>query len=305
MEESKMKKLIPFICLLVLTSSIDAQEKEFPVLRGPYLGQKPPELNPELFAPGIVSNGIDHCSPSFSPDGDEIYFEILDKNNMAKIGYTKLVQGVWSKPDTISFCKNNSFITGGPFITFDGKKMFYTSFRPGAVSEDKENIWYSERTSNGWSNPKPISPNVNKMRIHWSISVSKKGTLYFQGNKLDESEEGGIYFSTLKNGEYDVPVRMGPEINSGKSVTCPYVSPDETYLVFTRICTGPHDSGIFISYKDNQGNWLPAVMLEGGTIEKGGVSPKISPDGKYLFYANGGIFWMPVAKRIEELRPKE
>ena len=302
----KMKKLTYIINLLLLAAiTTNAQQSEFPKLIGLYFGQKPPEDKPVLFAPGYISCGIDHCSPSFNPDGKEIYFELLDKNEIAKIGYTKLVQGIWSKPDTIPFCKNNSFISGNPFITPDGKKMFFTSFRPGSVSEYKENIWCSERTSKGWSNPKPVSANVNKMRIHWSISVSNSGTLFFQGNKIDKSEEGGIYFSKLINGKYAKPVRMGSEINSGRSVTCPYVSPDESYIIFTRMGTGPQDSGIFISFKDKTGNWIPAVMLEGGTKEKGGMSPKITPDGKYLFYVNGGIWWMPIAKIIEELRPKE
>ncbi|MBN2246267.1 MAG: hypothetical protein JW755_10535, partial [Candidatus Aminicenantes bacterium] len=75
-------------------------------------------------------------------------------------------------------------------------------------------------------------------------------------------------------------------------------------IVFTRVATGPKDSGIFISFKDKSGHWLPAVMAEGGTIEKGGLSPRISPDRNYLFYVNGGMWWMP-ATFIEELRPKE
>jgi hypothetical protein len=35
-----------------------------------------------------------------------------------------------------------------------------------------------------------------------------------------------------------------------------------------------------------------------------GLSPRISPDGKYLFYVNGGMWWKP-AGFVEELRPKE
>jgi hypothetical protein len=46
-------------------------------------------------------------------------------------------------------------------------------------------------------------------------------------------------------------------------------------------------------------------MLVGGSKDKGGLSPRISPDGKYLFYVNGGMYWIPIAERIEELRPKE
>lgn len=29
---------------------------EFPVMEGPYLGQKPPGIVPEIFAPGIISD---------------------------------------------------------------------------------------------------------------------------------------------------------------------------------------------------------------------------------------------------------
>ena len=35
---------------------IHAQQENFPVLKGPYLGQKPPGLTPEIFAPEIISS---------------------------------------------------------------------------------------------------------------------------------------------------------------------------------------------------------------------------------------------------------
>ncbi|HUU04349.1 MAG TPA: hypothetical protein VMZ49_00590 [Patescibacteria group bacterium] len=44
-------------------------------LTGPYLGQKPPGMTPELFAPGIISlAGFVDFKGSFSPDGNEYYF---------------------------------------------------------------------------------------------------------------------------------------------------------------------------------------------------------------------------------------
>ena len=63
------------ICIFGIS---DAQEKseKFPVLKGPYLGQKPPGLTPEVFAPGIISKaGFHlHSSLAFSPDGRKVYF---------------------------------------------------------------------------------------------------------------------------------------------------------------------------------------------------------------------------------------
>jgi len=301
----KTLKSILVIALLlhVIAIGINAQQTDFPKLTGPYIGQKPPVNGPALFFPEIVSNGRNHSSVAISPDGNEFYWSGEDR----RIWFTKVENGYWTKPELVSFCKADSNQYDNPCLTTDGKKLFVTSFRTGAVQQKKETIWYSEKTSSGWSELKPISPSVNETPLHWSISVSDAGTLYFQFQDMTGKSQGGIgdiYYSKLVNGEYTKPVSMGPAINTPGTETCPHIAPDESYIVFTRIVTGPEDSGIFISYKDKSGNWLPAVMAEGGSKEKGGLSPRISPDGKYLFYVTGGMWWMP-ATFIDELRPKE
>ena len=248
-----------------------------------------------------MSSGDNHSSVTLSPDGTEIYWEMR-----RKIWFTKLVNGRWSEPEIVSFCKGDSCTYDEPFITPDGIKMFFTSTRPGAVSQEKENIWYAERTASGWSDPKPISSEVNAMSLHWSISVSDSGTLYFQGTREDSyGGIGDIYYSKLVNGVYTKPVNIGPEINTQATETCPNIAPDESHIIFTRFDeTNPKNTGIFISYRDKSGKWLPAVLAVGGDRKSGGLSPRISPDGKYLFYVNGGMWWMP-AGFVEELRPKE
>jgi Tol biopolymer transport system component len=300
-----MKRPVYFISLLlVLAISIHAQEPEFPELNGYYLGQKQPVNDPVIFAPGIVSNGGNHSSVAISPDGKELYWSGVKR----KIWFTKLESERWTKPEVVSFCMEDSFEYDNPFITTDGNKMFFTSFRPGAVSQEKETIWYAERSKSGWFDPKPISSEVNETPLHWSVSVSDIGTLYFQFQDVSGKSFGGIgdiYYSKLVNGEYKKPVSIGSVINTPATETCPHVAPDESYIVFTRFDeTDVKNTGIFISFKDKSDKWLPAVMVEGGTKEKGGLSPRISPDGKYLFYVNGGMWWMP-AGFVEELRPKE
>jgi hypothetical protein len=283
-----------------MATILNAQENEFMNLTGPYLGEPQPKNKPLKFADGLVSSGTDHCSATFSPDGEEIYWEIGKK-----IGFTKLKNGYWTKPEILAFCKGDPYQYGNPFITPDGKKLFFTSFRPGSVSSEKENIWYAVRTSSGWSDPKPVSDVVNALRIHWSISVSNSGTLYFQGNELDKSDEGSIYYSRLVDDVYTKPVKMGPEINTQRNETCPYISPDESYLIFNRFDPmEPENSGIFISYKDKSDKWMPAILVLGGAPDKGGMSPKITPDGKFLFYVNAGMWWMS-SEIVEGLWPQE
>ena len=143
-----MKKLT-FINILLLLSAItiNARQNDFQKLTGPYLGQTPPASEPILFAPGIVSNGRNHSSVAISPDGKELYWSgVRDK-----IWFTKLENGRWTEPEMLAFCKGDSYRYDNPFISPDGIKMFFTSFRPGAVSQEKETIWYAERISSGWS----------------------------------------------------------------------------------------------------------------------------------------------------------
>ena len=69
-----MKYRASFVRILfpiIFTLIGHAQLNDFAVLKGPYLGQKPPGKKAELFAPGVITYEV-HESPSISPDEKEI-----------------------------------------------------------------------------------------------------------------------------------------------------------------------------------------------------------------------------------------
>lgn len=75
-----MKFKVTVIILIfsaIFTFGNYTQQKDFPVLKGPFLGQKPPGDVPELFMPGIISNCDLHSSVYFSADGKEVCFSKL------------------------------------------------------------------------------------------------------------------------------------------------------------------------------------------------------------------------------------
>jgi hypothetical protein len=76
------------------TSQISGQ---FPVLQGEYLGQKPPDSTPELFAPEIISTGLYERDVAMTPDGTEFYYGLM-LSNYATIMVTKLENGQWTEP---------------------------------------------------------------------------------------------------------------------------------------------------------------------------------------------------------------
>jgi hypothetical protein len=105
---TKMKKLICIISIiLVATTSISAQQKESPKLIGPYLGQKPPGLTPEIFAPGIVSTGFGESGPAISPCGDEMFYLIVEIPFTTLVS-VKIKNGIWTEPVVAPFSGNYS-----------------------------------------------------------------------------------------------------------------------------------------------------------------------------------------------------
>jgi hypothetical protein len=102
-----------FIFVVILLSCVQNTQNKFPVLKGPYLGQKPPGMTPEIFAPGIISTGYNERIAAFTPDGKELYYALWGAPH-GVILFTKEINGIWTKPQVAPFRKGNSDL----FISF-------------------------------------------------------------------------------------------------------------------------------------------------------------------------------------------
>ena len=179
---------ILFSVVLVFNSS--AKQDEFPVLKGPYLGQKPPGKTLEIFAPGIVTySSFNHASPAIFTSCKEIYWPSKDHE---AILVSKLNNGKWSDPEVLSVL--NGFKADCPVISPDGKKMLFNSSHPIDDNDlnPSEKIWFIERIGNGWSTPKPLSVEINAEHLHWQVSNDLHGNVYFgfeRAVEIEASEE--------------------------------------------------------------------------------------------------------------------
>jgi hypothetical protein len=198
----------------------DTKPGQFPVLKGDYLGQKPPGDKPELFAQGIVSSiwGL-HSTVAFSPEGSEAFWtpmvdvpgSIYTKGIIFRM---KRVNGSWTVPEQAPF--SGEFDDDVPFYSPDGKKLYFISSRPLPEEKNsgKERIWYVDRTNEGKSEAKPLDPIINDQQMHWQFSVDSKGNIYFGSRAADGYGMGDIYFSPFVNGSYTKPENLGPAINT-------------------------------------------------------------------------------------------
>ena len=92
--------IILFSTQFFLYNSLNGKNSS--ILVGPYLGQSPPGMIPEVFAPGIVSTGDYEQSNSFSPDGRAFYYTLVGP----KFGVTLFIHmkdGKWNQPQTAPF----------------------------------------------------------------------------------------------------------------------------------------------------------------------------------------------------------
>jgi ankyrin repeat protein len=285
----------------------------FPELTGPYMGQKPPGEDPELFARGIVSSKWSvHTPVVFSADGKEAYWPQsvpIPGSGYARgvVFFSRVEDGRWTAPARAPF-NTEEDNDGDPSFSPDGKRLFFLSSRPieAGGQSGGENIWYMDRTAGGWSEPKSVGEAVNSVDLHWQISVAANGNLYFGSSQGGGLGQNDVYVSRFVKGEYTTPENLGPAVNTAVAEFSPFVAPDESYLIFTR--SGERGNlDLHISFRAEDGSWTEgAAMPAPVNTESGELCGLVSPDGEYLFFLSHrndeqGVYWMK-ADVIEKLR---
>lgn len=253
-----------------------------------YLGQKPPGLTAEVFAPGIVTTHHMEFFGSFTPDLKEFYFKRkggqYEKSTLVVIEYE---DGRWIE-STVSPSEAS---VGEPSLSPDGNILYLDSR-------------YIERNDSGWSAVKSLGAPFADIPI-MRLTASANGTYVF-----DEREEiGTIRYSRLVDGKREAPQAFAEEINTGKWIAHPFIAPDESYLIWDSEREGGYgDSDLYVSFRQEDGSWGPAINLgEGVNTEREDIYGSVSPDGKYLFFhtylgeGKASIFWVD-AQVIEQHR---
>ena len=307
-----------FFIVFVLMSC--AKQDDFPALSGPYLGQKPPGMTPEVFASGIISTGYWEAKAVFSPDGKELYYQ-LGGAPFYVILMMEEKDRRWTKPEVAPF---SGHIWEGYDISPDGTRMFIASNRPiDNLSKPSENghIWITEKVNNEWGELTHLRPS-----IFGYPTVASNGNLYLS--------TGDIWISRFVDEHYTEMERLGNAINTKEFwEEDQFIAPDESYLLFNRN-DGLGSWDIFVSFRKEDGSWTKARnMGEPINSSASDVHPFVTSDGKYFFFAssrtihkeyseipityeekirilnspgngNADIYWVD-AKIIEELKTEE
>jgi Tol biopolymer transport system component len=287
----KLKILLMSMTLLTFIDSNADEQRTFPELKGSLMGQKPPGMVAEPFAPGVISKSGWDIEGVFAPGMQEFYFTTrFGEGTPITVTGFRQKNGVWKKYTQF---KRQGEVTFSP----DGRRMHMAE-------------GYKDRKGDGWSERQSLGPMFD--REDWGImrlSASAKGTYVFDDYKSNDV----IRISTIKDGKRQPPIKMRPEINSGEWTAHPFIAPDESYLIWDSEREGGYgDSDLYISFRQHDGSWGPAINM-GEQVNSPGwdAYASVTSDGKYMLFnrtlVDGSdkteIYWVD-AKIIESLKAK-
>lgn len=286
---------VVILSILILTALSCAEEARVP--ENPYMGQKPPGMTPEVFAPGPVSSDTHEFAPSFSPDGMEFYFSRgIGQYNMKSVMVTRQTDGSWSEPvKALTYGEEHFEARVHP----DGQKIFFIGFHPVPDKERPDlDMFFAERTGDGWGKAMHLGSPFNPAGSMY-ISFTDDGTLYTSG-----VAHKGIAMSRFGNGEYSEYEQVGPPVDTDDAhQVYPFIAPDGSYLIFNEMGgTRGGESGLLVAFRGEDGSWTEPREIPLG-MRAGTAS--VSADGKYLFFTAdrpGDIYWVDAAI-FQDLRP--
>lgn len=176
----------------------------------------------------------------------------------------------------------NQGLTWEQSVTGDGLSLFFASSREGSQDFD---VYVATREAKDapWGNVKNLGPKVNGPSMDGSPDISADGlALYFNSARNDGLGSRDLWMSVRKDPKaaWTDAVNMGEGINSASFEGWPTISSDGLELFFTSSRKSLNELLVARRAKVTD-PWGKPVGLG---VQ--GATPDISPDGRYLFFAN-------------------
>lgn len=259
---------------------------------------------PRKFEPAVVARpDTEESMLTVDAQGSEIYWAVSRK----WFPYSRVAE-IWTARRTAKGwrAKRADFSTGysdvDPFVTPDGKTVFFASMRPAPGPRKDFDLYAVERTSATWGKARNLGPAVNSPEDELFPSVSADGTLYFGTFKAGAPH---IYRAARHaDGSYAEAEDVGAPVNLPQVWSFnPFISQDGRTLVFTAFnrAGGMGKGDIWVATGtaphrfETVRNLGPAVNSAEDEFH-----PTLTPDRSALFFirrtarpdANADVWWV-------------
>lgn len=170
----------------------------------------------------VINTKKHESNATFSADGKTMYFNRSgEKQNkigdekvaMIKIYKAEFINGKWDKVTMLPF-SSDSYSVEHPFLTKDGKKLYFASDMPGTLGSF--DIYYVDVNEDGtYGQPTNLGFTINTNQREQFPFLTEDGTLYFASDGHQGNGNLDIFMSVkLNDTEFDKPLNLGSTINS-------------------------------------------------------------------------------------------
>lgn len=229
----------------------------------------------EVFAPGVISDAREQWRITFTPDGKTAYFTSSDGffpvTRRATIYVSHRVCGAWTAPEVAPF--SGAYADIDPFLAPNGRRLYFSSIRPvDGVTRGDVDLWYVERTADGWGEPVRLGPEVNTPADELYPSADARGTLYFaSGPAFPQPGRHWDIYRAERRGDGFAPrealpatINTVPVAGGGLQDAWEYnpeISVDGRTLLFASLRPGGYGYGdLYVSHLERD-RWTPARNL--------------------------------------------
>lgn len=191
-----------------------------------------------------VNSPANEQNPILSEDGKTLYFtrqnhpdNVGGKKDGGDIWYSELQpDGNWSEAKNAGNPLNNQYTNSIIGFADQGKTVYlHGHYLYGGAKPNSQGISVATRTSNGWSDPKPVN-----IPYYYSKSDHLSGTLHASGNIMivtlqsyDTRGAEDLYvLFKQSDGTWTEPKNLGKEINTEYQEMTPFLAPDGKTLFF-------------------------------------------------------------------------
>lgn len=190
----------------------------------------------ELVGPGTISSELPEFAAGLSPSGDTLWFNRTSPDrSRIELLWSFRTAGGWGEP--VLFPPTAGTAAWDPFVEPGGDRLWITADRPRPDGTDGDlDLWYLERTPDGWSEPRFAPAPLNSDSTEVFNSATRDGLMVFSSYRGDGVRR--LWTARADDGGgWREPEVL--ELGLGPGASNPAIAPDGAFLVLAL----PEDGG--------------------------------------------------------------
>jgi Tol biopolymer transport system component len=248
--------------------------------------------------PDINSTGKDEHA-TLTGQGNTMYFASIREGGLG--GYdlyvSHLEHGEWAPAELLPPPLNTAKDEYDPFITLDGKRLFFASSRDNSDAYVDADIYVSELIGGAWTEPMIYdSLLVTPGKPDWGFTATRdfRTLVFSSGRAPARARSAQIFQSRWLGAGWSIPEALPWPVNSGTWEATPFITPDGSFL-YLNSARGKSDSGDvdIWRFEWRDGRWTNAHLMTGPFLSSADdYDPCLSADGERFYFTStrpGGL----------------